>query len=594
MSYQQGLAFSLIAVTVGFFVWGRVRYDLVALGALLCGVLLGIIPAKEAFAGFSSDIAVIIACALVVSAAVARSGVIEQLLGPLLARLTTTQAQVPALVVAVTLLSMFTKNVGALAILMPVALQLARRTGTAPSRLLMPMAFGALLGGLATLVGTSPNIIVSDVRARLTGQPFGMFDYAPVGLSLALAGVIFLSFAYRLLPRSREASGGLEAALEAGVYFTEARTPDGWDYDGLTIVQLRDAARAEIRIAALIRQGRRRINPPADTVVQSGDTLLIEGGQEALDSFLAKARLELTRSDRPVSHGGGTQEVRILEAVVGPQSDLIGQSARRVDLYGQYGVNLIGLSRGDRKASRHLRAVRLRAGDIVMIQGAEQSLPAALQALGLLPLVERPLRLGQPRRRFMPVAVLGLAMVAVALQLLPVSVAFFAAAVAVVALGGLPMREAYSVLDGPVLVLVAALIPVSDAVQSTGGAALVGRLLAGLFEGLPPLAALVGVMAVAMAATPFLNNAATVLIVAPIGASLARQLGLHPDPFLMAVAVGAGCDFLTPVGHQCNTLVLGPGGYRFADYARLGAPLSLLVLALGPAAIALVWPLRAG
>ena len=235
--------------------------------------------------------------------------------------------------------------------------------------------------------------------------------------------------------------------------------------------------------------------------------------------------------------------------------------------------------------------MRFKSGDIVVLQGSERSLPAALAALGLLPLAEREVRLGGIRHALAPAVILAAAMILVAFQVTPVAVAFFGAAVAMIAVGALRMREAYGAVDGPLIVLIAAMIPVSEAIQTTGGADLIGGWLSTLFRGQSPMLALVSILAVAMAATPFLNNAATVLIVAPVGASMAKQLGLNPDPFLMAVAVGAACDFLTPIGHQCNTLVMGPGGYRFGDYARLGAPLTLLVLVLGAPLIAWFWPL---
>ena len=264
---------------------------------------------------------------------------------------------------------------------------------------------------------------------------------------------------------------------------------------------------------------------------------------------------------------------------------------RQSDLYGQHGINLLGVSRSGYELTQHLRTARLAHGDIVLLQGAEQALPAALGALDLLPLAEREVRLGSARKRFLPVVVLAIAMTLVGFGVVPVAVAFFGAAVIIVALGGLKMREAYASLDGPLLVLIAALIPVSDAIQTTGGSDLVAGLLRQVFGGMPGILAVGGVMLASMAVTPFLNNAATVLIVAPIGATLARQLGFNPDPFLMAVAVGAACDFLTPIGHQCNTLVMGPGGYKFSDYPRLGAPLSLLVLLAGPPLILTFWPL---
>lgn len=594
MTHQQALAFGLIAVTIGAFVWGRFRYDLIALVSLLAGVLLGVVPARNAFDGFSNDITVIIASALVVSAAFARSGIIEALLRPLLPHLKTERSQVPVLTAAVTLLSTATKNVGALAIMMPVALQVARRTGTSPGRLLMPMSFGALLGGLVTLVGTAPNIIVSQVREEILGKPFGMYDYAPVGLGLAALGVLFLSFAYRMLPKGRTPAANIDAALAANAYFTEVQVPDDWAYEKNRVADFHHMAHDEVRVMALLRDGRRRAQPHPNTKILPGDTLLLEGEPHGLDDLITRAKLRLTRADKPLSMEAPTEEVRVVEAVVGAESGLIGETALRSDLHGQHGVNLLAVSRSGFRLNQHLNRVRLRAGDVIVLQGGERSLPGALQALGLLPLAEREVRLGGIRHALAPALILAAAMVLVAFQVVPVAIAFFGAAVVMIAIGSIRMREAYAALDGPVLVLIAALIPVSEAIQTTGGADLIGGWLSAMFAGQAPILALAAIMAVAMAATPFLNNAATVLIVAPVGAALAIKLHLNPDPFLMAVAVGAACDFLTPIGHQCNTLVMGPGGYRFSDYPRLGTPLTLLVLVVGTPLITLFWPLARG
>ncbi|CAN5619910.1 SLC13 family permease [soil metagenome] len=594
MTHQQALAFGLIAVTIGAFVWGRFRYDLIALVSLLAGVLLGVVPARNAFDGFSNDITVIIASALVVSAAFARSGIIEALLRPLLPHLKTERSQVPVLTAAVTLLSTATKNVGALAIMMPVALQVARRTGTSPGRLLMPMSFGALLGGLVTLVGTAPNIIVSQVREEILGKPFGMYDYAPVGLGLAALGVLFLSFAYRMLPKGRTPAANIDAALAANAYFTEVQVPDDWAYEKNRVADFHHMAHDEVRVMALLRDGRRRAQPHPNTKILPGDTLLLEGEPHGLDDLITRAKLRLTRADKPLSMEAPTEEVRVVEAVVGAESGLIGETALRSDLHGQHGVNLLAVSRSGFRLNQHLNRVRLRAGDVIVLQGGERSLPGALQALGLLPLAEWEVWLGGIRHALAPALILAAAMVLVAFQVVPVAIAFFGAAVVMIAIGSIRMREAYAALDGPVLVLIAALIPVSEAIQTTGGADLIGGWLSAMFAGQAPILALAAIMAVAMAATPFLNNAATVLIVAPVGAALAIKLHLNPDPFLMAVAVGAACDFLTPIGHQCNTLVMGPGGYRFSDYPRLGTPLTLLVLVVGTPLITLFWPLARG
>lgn len=591
MTFQQGLAFGLVGLTIGAFIWGRFRYDLVAVVALVAGLAIGIIPAEAAFDGFKNDVTVIIACALIVSAAFARSGVIELAMRRVMPLLKTERSQVPVLTGAVTLLSMATKNVGALAIMMPVALQVARQTKSSPSRLLMPMAFGAMAGGMVTLVGTAPNIIVAEVRQGIVGEPFAMFDYAPVGLALTLIALAFLAFGYRLLPRDRQGATSMSAALAANAYATEVRAPEGWAPGSMTVSALGALGDGEVKIMALIRSGKRRLNPRGNVVVKAGDALLIEGEQQALEGFVSRAQMNLIRDDRPVPIATASEEIAIVEAVIGRNSPLQGQSVRSSDLYGHHGINLLGVSRSGFQLTQHLRTAKLAPGDIILLQGAEQALPVALTALDLLPLAERQVQLGSVRRRFMPAVVLACAMTLVGLGLVPVAVAFFGAAVVIVALGGLKMREAYAALDGPLLVLIAALIPVSDAIQSTGGSDLIAGLLRHVFTGLPGVVAITGVMLASMAVTPFLNNAATVLIVAPIGATLAKQLGYNPDPFLMAVAVGAACDFLTPIGHQCNTLIMGPGGYKFSDYPRLGAPLSALVLVTGPSLILLFWPL---
>ncbi|WP_296819870.1 SLC13 family permease [Brevundimonas sp.] len=591
MTFDQALAFGLVGLTIAAFIWGRFRYDLVAVAALVVGLAIGVIPAEAAFDGFRNDVTVIIACALIVSAAFARSGIVELALRRVLPLLKSEQSQVPVLTAVVTALSMATKNVGALAIMTPVAMQVCRRTGTSPSRLLMPMAFGAMAGGMVTLVGTSPNIIVAEVRADILGEPFRMYDYAPVGLAITAMALVFLAVGYRLLPRNRQGATSMKSALAAAAYATEVAAPEGWSVGPISVARLADLGAGEVRVLALIREGKRRARPRGNTMVREGDIVLVEGEQAALETFLARSRMRLVRDDRPVALNAPTEEAAIVEAVIGRNSPLKGLSVRQSDLYGQYGVNLLGVSRSGYELTQHLRTAKLQAGDILLLQGAENSLPATLQGLDLLPLVEREVRLGDARKRFLPAIVLAAAMILVGLQMIPVAVAFFGAAVAIVALGGLRMREAYAALDGPLLVLVAALIPVSDAIQQTGGADLIAGALSGVFAGAPGVLAVGGVLFASMAVTPFLNNAATVLIVAPIGATLAQRLGLNPDPFLMAVAVGAACDFLTPIGHQCNTLVMGPGGYRFGDYPRLGAPLSLLVLLAGPPLILTFWPL---
>ena len=590
MTAQQALAFAIIAGAVAMFAWGRFRYDLVALVALLVGVTTGLVKPKAAFTGFTSDVVVIIATALLVSTAIARSGVMEMLVRPFLSRLKTAATQVPALAGATALLSMPTKNVGALAILMPVALQLARETGTSPASLLMPMSFMSLLGGLVTLVGTSTNIIVSQVRQETLGQPFAMFDFAPVGLVLTALGLVVVSFGWRLLPRDRKGQTALGEAVAGAPYVTEMKAPEPLPEALRTVGDLKLEGDG-VRLVGLLREGERRRPPASDTALQAGDTLVLEGDQEALDRVASRTPLESARSRHEVGKDEPSEEMRSVEAVVQPRSVLVGRSAQRVRLQDEYGVNLLAVGRAEARITERLRDVTLRAGDVLVLRAGEKALPGVMKTLGVLPLAERDVRLGGARRRYLPALILAVAMVLVGFKLVPVAMAFFGAAVLTVAVGGLSMREAYESLDGRVLVLIGALTPLSEAVRATGGTDLIAHALAGVLRSAPALLTLAALMVTAMACSPFLHNAPTVLVLAPIGVSLARQLHLNADPFLMAVATGAGCDFLTPIGHQCNTLVMGPGGYRFGDYWRLGLPLSILVIGVGAPLIAFVWPL---
>ena len=590
MTLPQGLAFAIVALMMALFVWGRLRYDVVAMLALAAAVIVGIVPAKEAFTGFADDVVIIVGTALVVSAAVARSGITETVLRPIAPHLTTPGRQVFALVLAVIVLSTFIKNVGALAILLPVALQLARRSGTAPSQLLMPLSFGSLMGGLITLVGTSPNVIVSRVREEVVGQPFEMFDYAPVGLGISLLGLAYLTFAYRLLPRERQAGASLDAAIDIENYVVEARLPDTSALVGRTAAEASALGDGEARLTTVVRERFRRLKPTPELQLRAGDVLLLEGEPAALERVVARGGLTLAANRDAAAETDG-ENTAVIEGVITADSPLVGATLVELDVRGRYDVTVLALSRSGERITQRLRSVRFQSGDVIVLQGRRDVLPDTLKTLGILPLAERDLTLGQSRRQWVPLAILLVTVLAIAFKLLPIAVAFFTAVVALVLTRSITLREMYEAVEWPILVLLGALIPVSEAVQTTGAADLIAGWLHGAASALPAFAALGLVLVAAMLVTPFLNNAATVLMVGPIAAGLADRLGLNPDPFLMAVALGAACDFLTPFGHQCNTLVMGAGGYRFGDYWKLGLPLSILIVVAGVPLIATVWGL---
>ena len=589
MTLQQGLAFGLIGVTVAFFVWGRIAYDLVALAALVVGILIGIIPAHHAFEGFCSEVVIIVGAALVVSAIIARSGIVEALMRPVLPHLRTARVQVPAMVACVMLLSMVTKNVGALAIFMPIALQIARRTKTSPSALLMPMSFASLIGGIVTLVGTSPNIIISQVRQDTLGHPFSLFDFSPVGLGICAVGIVFLSLGWRLLPTDRRAASSMDAAFTIERYTSEARVPPTSPSVGQSIAAFEALAEGEVQVAGIVRERYRRHVPDPGELLQAHDVLLLRGETENLERLIARARLTFA-SGTEVERG----ELTVVEGVVTENSPLIGHTPSQLSLKERYNVGLLAVSRRGEAILQRLATVRFRLGDVVVLRSASPALPERLGELRVLPLAQRSIALGRDDRSWVPAAVLAMAMGLVAVRLLDVQVAFVGAAVLLLLLRYMTMHEAYHTMEWHILILLGALIPISHAIRDTGGTDLLAGWLTHAVQGVSPMLALVIVLAITMVVTPFLHNAPTVLVIGPVAASLATKLHLNPDAFLMAVALGAGCDFLTPIGHQCNTLVLGPGGYRFSDYARLGAPLSVLVVLAGAPLIAFFWPLTQG
>ncbi|MEO6218706.1 MAG: SLC13 family permease [Sphingomonas sp.] len=591
MTLPQMLSIATLAGMMALFVWGRFRYDVTAILALLAALALGIVKPKEAFTGFSDDIVIIVGSALVISAGVQRSGVIEIALAFLSTRVKRVRSQLLVLTASVGIASAFVKNVGALAMLMPAAFQMAKKNDASPSVFLMPMSFASLLGGLMTLVGTSPNIIVSRVREEMSGHPFRMFDYFPTGFGLLVVGLIFLRFGYRLLPRDRRAAPTMGEALDIKGYVTEVTLAEGSPAIGETVSDFIERHEHEVTITSLLRAGMRSRALP-DSCLREGDTLILGGDPDALERVVAGDKLTLAGANRDVPEGSEKEEIGVIEAVVNTDSVLIGQTAGRMLLQRRYGVNLIAVSRGSERLTRRLGETILSVGDVIVLQGPLSLLPERLRDLGALPLAERSIKLGNSNRGWLPIAILAAAMTATASGYVPVAVAFFAAAGLVMASGALPVREAYDNVEWPILIMLGALIPVSDSLRTTGASDVIATWLAHVAATLPAWGAVALILVAAMAVTPFLNNAATVLVMAPIAAVFAHDLGYRPEAFLIATAMGAGCDFLTPIGHQCNTLVFGPGGYRFSDYARLGAPLSVLVVLVGTPLVIWSWPLH--
>ena len=656
MQTDQFLILAILAATVAAFLSSRWRHDLVAGGALMASVLAGVVAPEQAFAGFGHPAVITVACVLVLSRGLQASGAVDALARVALPAKAGPMLSIAALTALAALLSGFMNNVGALALLMPVALQIARKRKLAPGQVLMPLAFGSILGGMTTLIGTPPNLIVSGYRASTGAPAFSMFDFSPVGVAVAGAGVLLIALGgWKLVPVRREAAA---AGFDPGAYVTEVRVPEGARAVGERLSAIEKALDQHGAQVLGIVQGEFRVHAPHPSrVVRAGDVLVVEADADALSSLLSSLGLKLEedvpppREDddgagqdgdpgrgppagrapvRALTDGGRALRVRdwragrdpaaadgdgddpaapegdeavrdaartpheeivLQEIVVLPGSALSGRSAIDLDLRTQHAINVLAISRAGRLSRTRLRSQPFREGDLLLVQGTLAAISGFSAQFGAVPLAERALRIPNRRKAITASLVLALAIAATAFGLLPAAAAFALGVVASMALRTVPPREVYEAIDWPVVVLLAALIPVAGAMESTGTADLIARALFDSLAQGHPVLGLVLVMVVTMTLSDLMNNAATAAVMCPIAVGAATTFGVDPDPYLMAVAIGASCAFLTPIGHQNNTLILGPGGFRFGDYWRLGLPVQLLVLAVSIPLLLRVWPL---
>ena len=624
MTTAQSIIMLILLVTIGMFLWGRWRHDMVALGAMLACVFTGLIEAQIAFNGFGHPAVITVACVLVLSRALQSSGAVDVLTRLVLPANAGPTLSIAALTLLAALLSGFMNNVGALALLMPVAIQLANRLQLAPGQVLMPLAFASILGGTMTLIGTPPNLIISGIRASEGSGGFKMFDFTAVGASVTAVGLAFIILlGWRLVPKRKQA--GTEG-FETGAYITEVRIPEGSKADGMKLREVEAVLdQADAQVVGLLRNDVRVTAPSSGRYLRGLDILIIEAEADALTKVLSDLGLELAHAkekreptveedaqpddtvqgsaaessgqpaedsaDKAVEKERKPDEIVLLELAVLPSSSLLNRSAEDMLLRTRYSINLLAVSRHGQRSMARLRSLPLRAGDLLLMQGAPDVLQDFANNTGCVPLAERELRIPNKRNALMSAVIMLLAVALAAAGILPAAVSFAAGVLATMTLRTLPWRLVYDAIDWPVIVLLACLLPVAGAMQSTGAAGLIaGVLLDTLAQG-NAIVGLAVILISTLILTDLMNNAATAAVMAPIALGAANQLGVNADTFLMAVAIGASCAFLTPIGHQNNTLILGPGGFRFTDYWRMGLPLDVLVVAVSLPVLLLVWPL---
>jgi len=590
MTLEQGLSFGILFLALVLFASGKLRHDIVALISLVAVGLTGLVEPAELLSGFGHPAVITVAAVLVVSEALRSSGlvyVIVQRIGPLTK---TATGHIAVLTGVVALASSFMNNVGALAIMLPVALATATERGRPPAMLLMPLAFGSMLGGMITLIGTPPNIIIASFRRSYTEEPFHMFDFAWVGLPIAVIGILFIALgAWRLIPRERKGGVQPEDMFSLEEYVIEVRVREKSPLVGRRVTHMETAAGEDIAIAARVRDDGQLYQPESWQPIAAGDLFILRADPVDMTEFLNKQGLELMSPEGETRADITSSDLKLMEAIVGPNSPLIGFGPRTLARLAQDEFQLFAVARQGKPVGGRLHNVRFQTGDVLLLQTKEREDLQVPPELGLLPLPERGLRLGSAQRLGTAFAIFAGAIVLSMTGVLPIAVAFIAAIILYVITGILPLRDLYRHIDWPVIVLLGAMIPVGQALHNTGADLLIAQSIAGTAGTLPVWAVVMLLLVATMVLTDVVNNAATALIMAPISIATAQAMGVNPDAFLMTIAIGASCSFLTPIGHQSNTLVMGPGGYRFSDYWRLGLPLEIVVTIVAVPLIMFFW-----
>jgi len=592
---DQNFLFILLFFVFVFLIWGRWRYDLVAFAALCLALIWGVVPKEDAFSGFGHPATVIIALVLIVSRALSNSGAIELLARYVVDATRSLGAHISIMSGLAAGLSAVMNNVAALALLMPIDLQAASKAKRSPALTLMPISFASILGGMITLIGTPPNIVIAEFRGtvpELDGS-FAMFDFAPVGLICAVVGVAFIALVgWRLIPAARSEHDSGKELFDLKDYIAELSVSEGSKAIGQAVRDLDDIADDnEASIIGLIRDGQRLPGMSRRVVIKENDLLVVEAAPSALEKFSGALKLEITSSEMAKAMLEKADDITMIEVVVPEGSRIEGRSALTLGLLYRHGVSLLGVSRQGRRFSERVRQLKIEPGDVLLLLGPSERLGEIASWLGALPLAERGLQVIQREKAGLAVLIFAIAVLLASFGLLYLPIALAAAVVLMVLCNIVPLRQIYESIEWPVIVLLGSMIPIGSALEASGGTALIAGSIVTLAEGYAPWVVLTLLIVVTMTLSDVMNNTATAVIAAPIAVDIAGRLQVNPDPFLMGVAVAASCAFLTPIGHKNNTLIMGPGGYRFGDYWRMGLPLEILIIAVAVPAILWVWPL---
>jgi di/tricarboxylate transporter len=591
MTTDQILLFSLFAGVFAMLLWGRWRYDLVAFTALLIALVLGLIPTELAFSGFGHPATIIVALVLVISRGLLNSGALDLITKRLIDTVRAVSGHISIMSAVGAILSAFMNTVAAMALLMPVDIQAAAKAGRSVRSTLMPLSFATILGGMVTLIGTPPNIIIASFRERAIGEPFGMFDFAPVGLTVAVVGILFVAtIGWRFMPKGPKDVVGQAGHIGLEGFVAELVVPEKSKVIDKMVRDLyEEADEDDVAILGVVRNGKRLGGFGARTVLRANDMLIVEATAEDIDRFRGTVGLDYfgELSNGETVKGG----LELIEVVVPRDATIVGRSAISMRLRARRGIALLGISRQGKRFNKRVRHEPVRAGDILLLIGPSDALSDVVNWLGVLPLADRGLNVTQHKRAWLAIGIFAAAIAISAFGLLYLATALAIVVAAYAFLNIVPIRNLYDHIEWPVIVLLGSMIPLGVALENSGGTEMIATGITDITSGLAPWAVLTVLMIVVMTLSDVLNNTATAVIGGPIAVDVASQLNVNPDPFLMAVAIAASCAFLTPIGHKNNTLIMGPGGYSFGDYWRTGLPLEILVVAVSVPMILIVFPL---
>lgn len=567
---------AIIFLGLGLLIWNKLRYDIIALLLLFLALILKVVKYQDAYLGFMNPAVISVACIMVISKSFIHSNVLYLFMEKSSKWMGSQIGYVALLVSMTTLFSMFMNNVGALSLVLPIALKTAEEMGHSKSSVLMPIAFGAGLGGLCTAFGTPPNLLISNFRVQASGKPFSVFDFAPVGLSVSVIGVLFLIFlGWRIVNTKRKEK---KTSL-SDIYICQVTISTSSIFIGKSLSEVIKILSPRYSVHSFYRKGKKI--SPLDEKLLAHDRLILETKLSHIDTLVHKYKtvFEAEKETSSVANN-------LAKAVVLKNSPLVGKDLKKAAQFSGNSFHIVGIKKSIENQQGYIEP-----GDEVLVTSKEEIVNSKMSfvKIGLLDRLD-PIK-EIKFKNFIPFIFFGLAIALNILKILPLQIALSFAVILILLTKALPMSILYESVNWPVIILLGAMIPIANSFQTSGGAEIISRLFLDVFCACHPILLLSLIMLVTIFLSDLINNTATALIMAPIAVDVAKGVGLNVDTFLMAVAIGASCSFATPIGHQNNVIVLNLGNYRFKDYLKLGVPLEALVFAVALPALLLFWPI---